>query len=135
MVDSNARAANTQVDAVGAVCSSLCAAHCATVALAPSILVALGLGAALGPALEWGFTAIAVAIGAASAWIGWRRGRARWILMVLLAGILGLSAGRLLEALDVHHVGAGLSIAAGLALAIGHISGIRARFGRTANSG
>ncbi|MEM6274738.1 MAG: MerC domain-containing protein [Myxococcota bacterium] len=135
MADSDAKTANTQVDAVGAVCSSLCAVHCATAALAPSVLVALGLGAALGPTLEWGFTAVAVVIGAASAWIGWKRGRARWILMVLVAGVLGLSAGRLLEAIDLHHVGAGMSIAAGLALAVGHVSGIRARLGHTAKPG
>lgn len=114
-----------KVDTLGAVASSLCAAHCASAAIAPSLLVALGLGAAVGPAFEWGFTGLAVAMAAVSVLLGWRRHRTRWIATLLIGGIIGLIVGRLVEVAGLHELGTAIAVSSGLALVVGHLAGLR----------
>lgn len=119
-------APRTDVDRAGAVSSTVCAVHCVSTAVAPSLLAALGLSVLVGPAFEWGFTVLAIALAAAALVIGWRRHQTLSVALVLGAGIVGLILGRLLEAMEFHGVGTVLSVVAGLALVVGHVSGIRA---------
>ncbi len=114
------------VDRAGVVCSLVCAVHCTSTAVFPSLLVALGLSALVGPLFEWGFTMLAILVASTALVIGWRQHGVAWILLAFAAGIAGLAAGRLLEAADVHGVGTIVSITAGLSLAVAHIASIRA---------
>ena len=116
----------SDVDRVGVVSSTVCAVHCASTAVAPSLIAALGLSVLVGPAFEWGFTLLAIVLATSALVIGWRRHQTLSVALVLGAGIVGLLLGRLLEAMDFHGVGTVLSIVAGLALIVGHLSGIRA---------
>ena len=119
------------VDKAGVVSSTVCAVHCASTAAAPSLIAALGLSVLVGPAFEWGFTALAILLAAAALVIGWRRHQTVSVAMVLVAGIVGLVLGRLLEAMDYHDIGTVMSIVAGLALVAGHIGGLRATRARS----
>ena len=118
------------VDRAGVVSSSVCAVHCASTGAAPSAVAALGLSVPVGPVYEWGFTALAIVLAVSALLIGWRRHRTLSVALVLGAGVAGLALGRALEAMDFHGVGTALSIAAGLALVVGHIGGIRANRAR-----
>ncbi|MEM9192365.1 MAG: MerC domain-containing protein [Myxococcota bacterium] len=101
-----------RVDRIGAVASSMCAVHCALVAMVPAVFGALGLGFLLGQGAEWVFTLIAIAFAAGATVIGWRRHRSRKVVALLAIGIVGLLASRGLEmgssheghhAHDAHH--------------------------------
>ncbi|MEL6546679.1 MAG: MerC domain-containing protein, partial [Myxococcota bacterium] len=118
---------SSKVDTFGAACSTLCAVHCASAAIVPGVLVALGLGSLLGPAFEWAFAGGAVLLALVSIALGRRDNRPRWTLWLIGLGAAGLVAGRLSESADVHEVGAGLSIVSGLVLAVGHIASLRAQ--------
>lgn len=104
----------------------MCAVHCASAAAAPGVVAALGLSVLVGPMFEWGFTLLAVLLATSALVIGWRQHQTLSVALVLGAGILGLVLGRVLEAFDFHGVGTVVSIVAGLALVVGHLSGIRA---------
>lgn len=125
----------SDIDRAGMVSSTVCAVHCASTAAAPSLIAALGLSFLAGPAFEWGFTVLAVVLASLALLIGWRRHQTVSIALVLGVGILGLLLGRLLEVMDFHGVGTGLSILAGLLLIVGHFAGIRASRTRRGSSG
>lgn len=131
MTDREHKTSVAGVDKIGAVCSTLCALHCASTAAIPSVMVALGLGTLIGPAFEWGFIVVAILFAAVALMIGWRRHRVVWILFLFAAGIVGLVAGRLLEAADFHGVGTLLSIASGVTLVVGHSVNILLERGRS----
>ena len=94
---------NETVDRIGAIASSLCAVHCAVVALLPAVLGSLGLGALLGHEAEWVFTIIAIAFAAGAAILGWRRHKSNAVLAILAIGIVGLLASRGIEMSGGHH--------------------------------
>lgn len=114
------------IDKVGAACSTACAVHCASSAVAPGLLTALGLGSLVGPTVEWGFTGVAIVMGLIAVIVGWRRHRVTWVLLALGAGIAGLATGRMLESFGVESAGAPVAIVSGLVLALGHVGGVRA---------
>lgn len=95
------------IDRVGAVASSLCAAHCAACALLPAVLGALGLGALLGSEVEWIFTLVAVGFAAVALVIGWRSHKSTTVALLLTLGIVGLFASRGIESMSGHHHGEG----------------------------
>jgi|GEM_PF-4890003 len=121
MAPSSSPQSPTGLDAAGAVCGTVCAAHCATTALAPALLAALGIGSTISAGFEWGATALAVAFGLIVLISDRGKQRPTWITATLIFGVVGLTAGRLLEVAEIEAVGPGLSIAAGLSLAAGHI--------------
>ena len=92
-----------QIDRLGVVASSLCAAHCALSALLPTALSALGLGLLLSHEAEWVFTLIAAAGALGSAVLSWRRLRSPLVVICLLLGVLGLFASRLIEMGEAPH--------------------------------
>ncbi len=112
-----------RIDKTGAILSTVCALHCASSAVAPGLLAALGIGALAGPAAEWGFTAAAIIFATWALIIGWKRHRSLYVTFLFLAGIAGLGLGRCFEMLDIPG-GSLLSIAAGAALVVAHVSGI-----------
>ena len=93
---------NERVDRLGVFASSLCAAHCGLSALLPAAFGALGLGALLGHEAEWVFTLIAVTLGLGALVVGWRRHRSRLAAAILLLGVLGLLASRVVESSGEH---------------------------------
>lgn len=124
---------STHVDRFGAFASGLCALHCATCALAPSVLTLLGLSALLGHEAEWGFSLLAISAAALAAVLGWRHHQSQTVAMTFGAGISGLLLARLLEESGMHGVGATLGVTAGVGLVIGHVLNLRA-YRRTASA-
>ncbi|MEM9729888.1 MAG: MerC domain-containing protein [Myxococcota bacterium] len=126
MTDGVPEISSNRIDRAGVVSSTVCAVHCASAAAAPSLIAALGLSVLVGPMFEWGFTVLAVLLGASALVIGWRRHQTMSVALVLGAGILGLLLGRVLEMNEFHGAGTVVSVVAGVALVVGHLSGIRA---------
>lgn len=91
------RARRERIDHLGALASSLCAVHCAAVALLPALLGTLGLGVLLKHETEWVFTAIAIGFATLALTFGWRRHRSFAVAGVMAMGIVGLLASRGLE--------------------------------------
>ncbi|MEM9072777.1 MAG: MerC domain-containing protein [Myxococcota bacterium] len=114
------------VDKLGVVASTACAVHCATSALVPTVLGALGLGALLGHEAEWGFTVVAILLAAAALWQGWRAHRSVPLALTFGAGIAGLLLSRGVEEAGIHGAGPIIGILAGAALVVGHVMNIRA---------
>jgi hypothetical protein len=112
------------LDRAGILASGLCAVHCATSALLPSLFSTLGLAALMGHEAEWGFTIAAIVFALAALFTGWRRHRSRAVAATLGLGAAGLLAGRLLE--EAGGPGGIVAIASGIVLVIGHIMSIRA---------
>lgn len=90
-------------DRIGAVASALCAVHCALTALAPALLVGLGLGMWMSHELELGLTVVAVLFGLASLRMAWRAHKSPAVLAVLVLGIGGLVGARAQEMVGGHH--------------------------------
>jgi hypothetical protein len=104
----NERRMNSRaVDKLGIVASTACAVHCGVSAFVPALLGALGVGALLGHEAEWVFTLVAVAFASIALWLGFRRHRSRRVASILLTGIFGLLAARVIEvgAADHHDSG------------------------------
>ncbi len=110
---------SAKIDGAGATCSALCAVHCATASLVPGALTFLGLGALVGPALETGFAALALLFAGLALWLGYRRHRARGVLVLFSLGMTGLVAGRVLEETG-SELGSTATIFAGLLLVTAH---------------
>lgn len=121
---SDAQRPASKLDGAGAVCSTVCAVHCASSAMAPGVLAVLGVGALAGPALEWGFTVAAILFAILALIVGWGRHRNPYLALLFVAGIAGLGLGRWLEMLELHHAGPAASIAAGLSLIAAHSTAI-----------
>lgn len=85
------------VDRIGAVASSLCAAHCVVCALLPAAFSAMGLGVLLGHQAEWLFTIVAVTFAIGALVFSWRRHRSVRVAALLSLGILGMFTSRFLE--------------------------------------
>ena len=85
------------VDRFGAVASTACAIHCAVCALAPAMFAAVGLGFLLGHEAEWSLTLVAVAFGLLALTLGWTKHKKPIVAVLLVVGIVGLLAARLLE--------------------------------------
>lgn len=92
-----------RLDRLGAIASSLCAAHCAVCALLPMAFGALGFGFLLGHEAEWMFTMVAVTFASCALFLGWRRHRSGVVAGLLILGIVGLLASRGLEMGSAHH--------------------------------
>ena len=86
-----------QVDRLGTVASSICAAHCAICALLPVALSSTGLGFLLGHEVEWAFTLIAVAFAVGALALGWRQHRSVRVAALLSFGVVALLASRGIE--------------------------------------
>ena len=137
-------------DRFGAVASTLCAIHCALAALLPAVFTAIGLGVLLSHEAEWGLTLLAVFLGVAAFWYGWRTHRTAHVAALLGLGIVGLLASRVVEMAvphDDHHdeahhaaedehgdehgdetmhlLGAGIGVTSGLLLSMGHLLNLR----------
>ena len=82
---------------LGALLSSLCAVHCATVALLPLAFGALGLSFLAGHDAEWVFTLAAVVFAAVALSANWRKNRSTYVTTLLILGIVGLLASRVIE--------------------------------------
>ncbi|MGF1465102.1 MAG: MerC domain-containing protein [Sandaracinaceae bacterium] len=93
------------LDHVGALASSLCAAHCVLCAVLPAAFGALGLGFFVGHQAEWGFTVVAVLFALGACALGWLRHRSIAVALLFALGIAGLVASRGLEM--GHHAHAG----------------------------
>lgn len=117
-----------RLDYLGAFAGSLCAAHCALSALLPAAFGALGLGVLLGHEAEWAFTAVAVAFASGALALYWKRGTgAIDVPILLLLGVAGLLASRLVEASGASHgLGAVIGVLAGLLVLAGHLRNLRA---------
>ncbi len=85
------------VDRIGALASTLCAAHCVLCALLPAAFSAMGLGVLLGHQAEWLFTLVAVAFAIGALAFSWRRHRSVRVAALLSLGILGMFTSRFLE--------------------------------------
>jgi len=87
----------TKLDKAGAWASALCAAHCAIVAVAPGLLMAVGLGGLMSHEFEWIITTVAVLIGLLAGVQGYRKHGSGGLLagFVVMAG--ALVAARFLE--------------------------------------
>jgi hypothetical protein len=85
------------LDRAGAWASGLCAIHCAAVALAPGLLVALGLGGALSHEFEWATTGAAVLIGVLAGVQGYRSHGSWGILAGFLTMAWAMVAVRFLD--------------------------------------
>lgn len=118
-----------RADRIGAIASTLCAAHCAVCALLPAAFGALGVGFLLGHEAEWAFATIATTVAIAALVLGWRRHRERHVAVLLMLGIAGLLASRGVEGWSEdpwHLIGAALGVLAGLTLVAGHLLNLRA---------
>ena len=90
-------------DRMGAVASTVCAAHCAIGALLPAAFGALGAGFLMSEKVEWLFTLVAIAFAAVALWLGYRKHRSRVVAVLLAAGIVGMLGARLIEEASGHH--------------------------------
>ena len=86
-----------KIDRFGAVASSLCAVHCAAVALLPLAFGALGLSFLAGHSAEWSFTLLAIVFALFALNISWRKNRSVPVTALLIIGIVGLLASRFIE--------------------------------------
>ncbi|MEE2902875.1 MAG: MerC family mercury resistance protein [Myxococcota bacterium] len=86
-----------KIDRFGAVASSLCAVHCAAVALLPLAFGALGLSFLAGHTAEWGFTIVAIVFALFALNMSWRKNRSVPVTALLMIGIVGLLASRFIE--------------------------------------
>ena len=91
-----------RVDKAGVVASTLCAIHCALCALLPKFLGALGVGFLLGQGAELVFTLVAIGFAMLALVVGWKSHGTKGILILMCAGILGLTASRVIEMASGH---------------------------------
>lgn len=108
------------VDFVGILAGSACAIHCGLSALAPGILMMLGLGALIAPFWEWTFVGVAILMATSAAWMGWRRHHDMRVVIAFSFAMSMLLAARLGEEFEVE-MGPWLAILGGVTLAGTHI--------------
>ncbi len=87
-----------RLDEAGALASALCAVHCAVVALAPGLLMAVGLGGLISHEVEWITTAVAILIGLLAGLHGFRKHGSWGLLAGFIAMATALVAVRFLDA-------------------------------------
>lgn len=107
------------VDCAGVLAGTTCALHCGLSALAPGILMVLGLGSLIAPFWEWTFVAIALLMATIAAWVGWRRHRDVRVIAAFSIAVVMLGCARVGEELGVE-MGPWLAIGGGVALAAAH---------------
>ena len=112
---------SSAVDRAGIVATTLCAVHCAIIALLPGAVALLGLTMLLDETVELGFQAAAILFAAAALAIGFRRRRSWAVLIALGAGIGGMVLSRYLEESGAHLAGTALTVASGASLIAGHL--------------
>ena len=115
----------SRIDRAGTLCSAACAAHCASAALVPGVLAALGLPFLEGHAAEWGFTLVAVSLAAVASSYAWRRHRSAVVHGAFALGIVALLGSRFLEEAGVHGLGTMVGVCGALALVAGHVLNMR----------
>jgi len=112
-------------DRLGVFVSGACAVHCA---LVPILLVILpATGVLLGDErLEWGLLASAGLIASWSLVRGYRRHRSKYVLSLLIAGLVVLVGARTIEHLTNHVVLAAIVSVLGAGMLIyGHVQNLR----------
>ncbi|MEM6455142.1 MAG: MerC domain-containing protein [Acidobacteriota bacterium] len=90
-------------DRLGTIASTLCAIHCAVVALFPAVLGAVGLAFLIGHTAEWLFALSAIAFAIGAIIVGWRRRLPAAAMALLALGIVGLLLSRGIEMSAGHH--------------------------------
>ncbi len=112
---------SSQLDAVGATTSFLCAIHCALLPIFVSLLPLWGMGFLAGPAVEWVLTAGAASLAASSLTLGYRQHGSGKIFRVLALAVAFLIGGHLVKH-ETAATGWGtvLVVAGGLALVAAH---------------
>ncbi len=113
-------------DRLGVFASTICAMHCALVALLPVALGAAGLSVLGSHELEWTFTLVAAGVATFAFVASWRRNASPAVLSLLGAGITGLFAARFIEESGAHELGTMVAIASGFLLVLGHLQNLRA---------
>lgn len=107
------------LDGIGASASLLCAAHCALMPLAVTLLPLLGLSFLADEKTEWLIFAVIVILGAVSLGLGYRRHRSRRALALLSMGLGLLAAGHIAEG-NAMGWGVPVVVAGGLLVALAH---------------
>ena len=121
------RAGAVDLDISGALLSTCCAIHCATVPVVAAVLPAIGLGILAHEGVESALMGLSILIGIASLGLGYRAHRRRRIVVILAVGIGMLILGRSAEGWEAEPVGTALMIGGGLTIATSHLLGRRLR--------
>lgn len=112
-------------DRLGGVASTVCALHCLVSALAPALLLLLGIGAAANELLEWGLFALAIGLAIPAAILGRLAGVRAWVSIAFALGAVALVSGRLAEASHRFEGGGVLAVIGGALLVFGHLGNLR----------
>ena len=88
---------SSRLDQAGTLASALCVIHCIVVALAPSLLVGMGLGGVMSHEFEWIATGTAVIIGLLAGIQGYRNHGSAGILVGFVTMSIALLSARLME--------------------------------------
>src|SRR4028119_2491228 len=108
------------LDNAGMMASLLCAAHCALLPIAVTLLPLIGLGFLAHETAEWVLLGLAALLGISSLCLGFRQHRSRRAMVVLSAGLALLASGHMVEHLEVGEVGVALVVVGGLTVAAAH---------------
>lgn len=124
MKTEESRTPQNKVDNAGALCSTVCAVHCATSVIAPGVLATMGIAALAGPKVEWGFTIAAILFASWALLLAWEKHRNTSLTALFVIGIAGLALGRAFEAFEISSAGPMLSICSGITLVVAHVMAI-----------
>lgn len=108
-----------RLDAIGALASSLCAAHCALLPLAVALMPYAGWESLESTAFDVGFAIFATVFGAVVLGAGSCRHRVRWTVSMYFAAVAMLVAGLMFGHRDWAH--AALLAAGGTLMALAHV--------------
>lgn len=113
-------------DTAGKAVSTVCAVHCLSCALAPGLLVLVGLERLLHPAVEWTLLGGALVLGVLGAMTGFHRHRRVSLLAAFVVAGVFLVGGRILEVTGGSELAWAIGVTGGLTLAATHIWNLRA---------
>lgn len=116
-----AREPRQMLDAFGVAASLLCAAHCAVMPTAITLLPLIGLGSTGVAAAEYPLLGLSATLGIVSLASGFRRHRSRRALAVLTGGLTLLLLGRVTEACGVETIGVVPAVLGGCSVAAAHL--------------
>ena len=114
-----------QIDRFGGVASAICALHCLTISLIPSLLSNVQFFSSYNEILEWGFFSFALFFALSSLLLHWKKHKNIIVFVGLILGVCLLTLGRMSEAMSLFEGGGVLSIIGGAVLFISHFLGIR----------